>query len=176
MTLYEYPIDIEEDVCESGGACYLVTAPDLPGFVTNGDNRAEALENARDALVTWVDMRLEDRLPLPPASPADGRDVVRLSIAATLKLAIHQAMRADRVTQVELARRIGRDQKAVYRILDFNHASSPDMLDEALHALGRRPVITVEPVAGDDPVGAKNAGRAIDRALDALARQPEVAE
>ena len=144
--MYEYPVDLEPDVNDAGETSVLVTAPDLSGYITYGDDEAAALHHAVGALVVWAAQRMDARLDMPTPSPTRGRPVVRLPIGATLKVLIHQAMRADAVTQVELARRLDRDPKAVRRILDFGHASTPDQLDAALVALGRRPIVSAEPV------------------------------
>ena len=144
--MFAYPVDLTPDANDAGESSVLVTAPDLPGFVTYGDDAEAALRWARDALVVWAAQRMDARQDMPHASPAAGRPVVQMPIGAALKVLVHQAMRADRVTQVELARRLGRDPKTVRRILDFEHASPPDQLEAALIALGRRTVVYVEPV------------------------------
>jgi antitoxin HicB len=56
-------------------------------------------------------------------------------------------MRQEGVTQVELARRIGRDQKDVRRLLDLDHRSHIGLVEDALAQLGRRLVVSVETAA-----------------------------
>jgi predicted RNase H-like HicB family nuclease len=60
-----YPVDIEED-----GKWLLVTCPDIPPMVTQGDGIDDALEMAKDALITCLDFYYERREPIPPPSPA----------------------------------------------------------------------------------------------------------
>jgi hypothetical protein len=52
------------------------------------------------------------------------------------KLALYEAMRAQRMTRTELARRLGRQENAVRRLLDLDHRSHIDQIDRALAALG----------------------------------------
>lgn len=139
--MFAYPLDLSPDE-----GTVLVRAPDLPGFITYGDDEAQALFWARDALLVWAAQRMDHKQDMPAPSPARGRPLVRLPIGATLKVLIHQAMRADGVSQVELAQRLGRDGKVVRRILDFGHGSPPDQLEAALLALGRQPIVYAEPV------------------------------
>lgn len=54
---------------EEGG--YTVTVPSLPGCITEGETREEALENARDAIRLYLADVEAEGLPLPeePAKP-----------------------------------------------------------------------------------------------------------
>ena len=63
------------------------------------------------------------------------------------KLAVIEAFKAARITQGELATRLGKDGREVRRILDPNHATKLPALTQALEALGRRLVIGVEEIA-----------------------------
>ena len=57
-----YPAVFEP--CQEGG--YLVTVPDLPGCVTEGDTLAEAILMGQDAASGWVLGELEENPPPPP--------------------------------------------------------------------------------------------------------------
>jgi len=48
---------------EEGG--YTVTAPSLPGCVSEGDTFEEALANFKEAMVLYLDSLKEDGLPIP---------------------------------------------------------------------------------------------------------------
>ena len=39
---------------------YVVDVPDLPGCMTHGDTRVEALRNAEEAIAFWIDCARED--------------------------------------------------------------------------------------------------------------------
>jgi hypothetical protein len=56
-------------------------------------------------------------------------------------------MLEEGVTQVELAARLHQNDRQVRRLLDVKHHSRLDMLDRALHALGRQMVLEVKRVA-----------------------------
>ncbi len=44
---------------------YVVDVPDLPGCMTHGDTRLEALKNAEEAIAFWIDCAREDGQPIP---------------------------------------------------------------------------------------------------------------
>ena len=52
-------------VDEGGG--FLITLPDLPGCMADGETEVEALENGRDAFLTWVSAAADmgDTIPAP---------------------------------------------------------------------------------------------------------------
>jgi antitoxin HicB len=57
---------------EDGGG-FMITFPDLPGCMSDGDTEEEALENAKDAFVSWVSARIDQgkTVPEPMAITAD---------------------------------------------------------------------------------------------------------
>lgn len=126
----------------------VATFPDVPEAHTVGNDEAQALARAPDALETALAIYVDERRDLPrPARPRKGQRAVTLPPMAAAKLAIYQAMRDQGVTQVALARRLGRDPKDVRRLLDLMHRSRLDRLEAALAALGKRLVIEVRDAA-----------------------------
>ena len=61
-----------------------------------------------------------------------------LDCLVAAKLALYEAMRAQRITRSELARRLGLQENGVRRLLDLDHRSHIDQVDRALAALGKR--------------------------------------
>ena len=74
----EYPFEIHPLSKDEGGG-YSITFPDLPGCRSDGATPEEAIENGRDALVSWLAVAKEfgDRLPTPFSS-VSGRFVQRV--------------------------------------------------------------------------------------------------
>lgn len=60
-----YPVTLTP--AEEGG--YVVTFPDVPEAITQGDTWEQAMENARDALLTAMEFYVEDSRPMSPPSP-----------------------------------------------------------------------------------------------------------
>lgn len=78
---------------EDGGG-YLITFPDLPGCMSDGETEAEAVANGRDAFASWVSARADagKSVPTPAYQPdpvpmASGRFVTRLPKSIHAKLA-----------------------------------------------------------------------------------------
>ena len=70
--------------------------------------------------------------------------LVPVSLDVAPKLALYQAMRAARIGNSELARRIGVSEAVVRRMLDPAHKTKALKLHVALEALGMRLVISTE--------------------------------
>jgi antitoxin HicB len=140
---YAYPADLAE---EADGVT--VTCPDVPEMVTGGwGDVAANLDAAADALATALSGYVDEGRPIPAPSPAKGRPLVVVGPLVAAKLALHEAMLERGVGNVELASRLGLDEKAVRRLRDPLHRSHIGAVEAALRALGRRLVVEVLEVA-----------------------------
>ena len=115
----------------------LAVVPDVPEAHTFGEDRAEALLRAPDAiesaLMAYIDLRRD--IPVPRAG---GRGpFVTLPALAEAKLALYTAMRTAKVGKAELARRLNCHLPQVDRLLDLRHASRLDQLEAAFRVLGK---------------------------------------
>ena len=135
---YAYPVDAVE---AADGVT--VTCPDVPEMVTGGATRGEALERAADALITALSLYVDDGRPLPRPSAAHGRPVVSITALEATKLALHDAMLAAGISNVELGRKLGLDEKSVRRLRDPLHRSHIGAVEAALRALGKRVEVSV---------------------------------
>jgi antitoxin HicB len=99
---------------------------------------------AEEALSLVLLTYLERGMPLPKPR-AKGRKLVEIAVAPEVaaKLAVLEAFKDARISKSELARRIGKDEKEVRRILDPKHATKLPVLTAALRALGKRLVVGV---------------------------------
>lgn len=131
---YAYPANLE---WEPDNSAVTVTFDDLPG-ATFGTTEAEALTRAEDLLETALSVYVDDGLPIPPPRSADGRPLVNPCPLVTAKAALHDAMLAVGMSNVELGRRMGMDEKSVRRMRDLLHRSHIGQIEAALRLLGRR--------------------------------------
>ena len=68
-----------EPLSEADGGGYLITFPDLPGCMSDGESEAEALVNARDAFSAWISARAHAGKPIPkPTRHGEAAEPVRL--------------------------------------------------------------------------------------------------
>ena len=136
-----YPINLTQD--PEGGL--IAQAVDIPEAITFGSDEAEALTEAADALLVALIGYIEPRRDIPsPSLPQKGQPVVILPPLVSAKLALYQAMREQGLTKVELARRLQVTEAVVRRLLDLDHASKIEKIDEALSLLGKRLVVQIE--------------------------------
>ena len=127
---------------EDGG--YVVTFRDIPEAITQGDSREEAIAMAADALATAMEFYFEDRRQVPAPSPRRHGEVdVDLPASLSAKVLLLNELLAQRVTNAELARRLGTTPQVVTRIVDLGHATKVDTIADALRVLGRRLEISV---------------------------------
>lgn len=126
----------------------VVTFPDVPEVVTQGRGDADARTMAEEALGLVLLTYLEHGMPLPKPR-AKGRALVEVTVAPDVaaKLAVLEAFTEAGISKSELARRIGKDEKEVRRILDPKHATKLPALTAALRALGKRLVVGIAEAA-----------------------------
>ena len=122
----------------------VVSFPDVPEAITQGRSEDDARTMAEEALGLALLSYLERGKPLPKPR-AKGRGLVDIAVMPDVaaKLAVLEAFTAAGITKTELARRIGKDEKEVRRILDPKHPTKLPALTAALRALGKRLVVGV---------------------------------
>jgi antitoxin HicB len=123
---------------------YVVSFPDVPEAITQGRDLPDARAMAEEALGLALLSYPERGLKLPkPRAGGKGRVPVAVIPEVAAKLAVLESFTAAGITKSELARRIGKDEKEVRRILDPKHATKLPALTAALRALGKRLVVGV---------------------------------
>lgn len=141
MEDFAYPVVL--DAATEGG--FVVSFPDVPEALTQGEDRAESLARAQDALETALEFYTAEGKALPkPRKAKRGQYVVQPSAIASMKLAVYAAMLDSKVRKSELARRLGWHLMQIDRLLDLHHASRIDQIEVALHAMDRRLSIRVQ--------------------------------
>ena len=131
---YAYPANLE---WEPDRSAVTVTFDDLPG-ATFGATESEALARAEEFLETALSFFTDDGSPTPTPTPANGRPLVFPRPLVAAKLALHDAMLAANLSNVELGRRLDLDEKAVRRLRDPLHRSHIGQVEAALRQLGKR--------------------------------------
>ena len=139
-----YPVTLKSYQDEQVGVFFA----DVPEAITAGTNEAEALDRAQDALTVALSSYLDDGRPLPvPSKAKRGQPMVVLPARVAIKLAIHEAMCDQGVTQAQLGELLGIDGRQVRRILNLDHESKLAQLETALAALGLQASVSVTKVS-----------------------------
>lgn len=133
---------------DDGG--FLVTFPAIPEAITGGDTLEQAFRNAIDALEVALLTYVKDGRDLPPQA-AGGRfedgfahPAIPVSAGVAAKLAFIEAFRKSGLSKVAFAAKLGKKEGEVRRMLDPYHGTKLPALEEAMRALGKRFVLTVE--------------------------------
>jgi antitoxin HicB len=139
----DYPAVLERD----DNGTILVSFPDFPEVHTFGDDEADALAHAVDALATGIDAYVKDRRDIPLPSAIVTRHRVPLPALSEAKIRLYETMRRARVSKSELSRRLRWHPPQVDRLLDIKHESRLSQLEAAFSALGKRLVLGLTDVA-----------------------------
>ena len=146
MERFEYPVILTP--AKEGG--FVVTCRDLPQLVTQGENLTDSLAASGDAMDEVFAAYMQNKLVFPsPSRARRGEYLVAPPPVTVAKAALYTAMRETRITNVQLARRLGVDEKEVRRLLDPHYASKLPRIAAAVVLLGKRLVIGLEGDEGD---------------------------
>ena len=143
MNQFEYAVKFSASV--EGG--FVVTCRDLPQLITQGDDLSQALAEAVDAMDEVFAAYMKAGLIFPTPSKARRSEHMISPPADTVaKAALYVAMKDAGISNVELANRLGVDEKAVRRLLDPHYGSKLPRIAQAIAALDRRLVIGLQAV------------------------------
>jgi antitoxin HicB len=135
----EYPILLTPD----DNGTLLVTCPDLLEVTTFGEDEADALQRACEAIEEALAARIAHREDILAPSAADGRRTAALPALTAAKVELYRTARAQGMTKAELARRLGCHGPQVDRIFDLRHTSKIEQIDRAFRVMGKRLDVSV---------------------------------
>ncbi len=139
--MLRYPIKIEPD----DNGTLLVTCPALPEVTTFGEDEADAIRHAADAIEEALAARIADGTDIPASSRAAKNEcTVEFLMMVTLKTTLYRSLRKDGITRAELGRRLRWKRESVDRLFRLDHASRLEQIEAAFHALGRKVSVSVE--------------------------------
>ena len=136
------------DPAEEGG--FVITFPDWDWGVTQGEDEADALDMAQDALVTMIAHSIRHGKPVPPpSSQPKGKKyrMIELPAMMALKTELYIAFKASGIRKAELARRLGIPKTTIDRLFDFNRHTRLDQLEAAFRVLGKRLNVEIQEAA-----------------------------
>lgn len=138
-----YPVNLEPD----DNGTLLVTCPDLPEVTSWGEDEADALHRAADAIEEALAARIAHHNDVPEPSSARDKPIPVLPPLTIAKVALYRAAREASISKAELGRRLGWYAPQIDRLFDLRHRSKIEQIDQALHALGKRLVVSVHDAA-----------------------------
>jgi antitoxin HicB len=137
----KFPIILTPDL-EDGG--FVVTFPDIPEAITQGDTKEEAITMAQDALETAIEFYFEDKRAVPaPSKLKRGQHAVELPASLSAKVLLLNEMVKQKIRPIELARRLNTTPQEVNRLTNLRHTTRIDSIAAALQAMGRHLEISI---------------------------------
>jgi len=119
---------------------FVVVFPDLPEAISQGDDKAAALENAIDCLEEALAARIKAREAIPRPAPRRRRSghLVLPGSLIQAKAMLWSVMLEEGIVPAALAKLLGRPRQDVTRLLDPRHRTHYETLDAAFSVLRRR--------------------------------------
>ena len=132
--MLKYPANFEP--AEEGG--FVITFPDIPEAITQGEDEEDARRRASDALESALDFYFEAPRPIPaPSKPKRGQRLIELSASLSAKVLLLNEMVSQKIRPAELARRLKVTPQEVTRLTSLHHTTKIDGIAAALKALGK---------------------------------------
>jgi antitoxin HicB len=132
--MLKYPANFEP--AEEGG--FVITFPDIPEAITQGEDEEDARRRASDALESALDFYFEAPRPIPaPSKPKRGQRLIELSASLSAKVLLLNEMVSQKIRPADLARRLKVTPQEVTRLIDVHHTTKIDGIAVALKALGK---------------------------------------
>lgn len=139
--MFRYPITVSFDD-ESGE--YEISYRDFSELYSSALTEDDIELEAKDGLTAFIAEQIESRIPVPAPSPAEAGDItIHLPVLTCLKIALHNAMINTGTRKVDLARKLNQKGPQIDRLLDVEHASKVETLEQALYLLGYEVSVSV---------------------------------
>jgi antitoxin HicB len=141
MYAYRYPAEFTP--AAEGG--FVVTFPDIPEAITQGETVEECIEDATDALDEAITGRINAKLEIPKASLAQpGQYLISVPMQTALKAALYEEVSKLGWSKVGMATQLGIDEREVRRLLDPYHPTKLPRIAEILQRVGVRTTVVAE--------------------------------
>jgi len=140
MLRFTYPVTLTPDKTDGG---FIVTFPDLPEAITQGDSVEQCLTDAVDCLDESIAARIDDNDVIPQPSEIKDNYKVSCPIHTAIKAALYLAVKDAGISKRELGRQLGVDERVVRRLLDPHYQGRLPAMERALRQLGRTPELTI---------------------------------
>lgn len=142
--MYRYPVKLTPD----DNGTLKVSFPDVPEALTFGESREDALRRGRDALESALSIYISEKQLIPrPSAVRASQASVAVSPLAAAKLALYEELQRRGMTKAQLGRALKLHPPQVERLLDLNHESRFDVVEDALLAVGKRLEVSLREAA-----------------------------
>ncbi|MCY4142077.1 MAG: hypothetical protein OXG08_00110 [Gammaproteobacteria bacterium] len=116
----------------------LVTFPDIPEALNEGENATEAMSRARDCLVSALGGYINRQRTIPQPALLRGRHSVVLPELTAAKVELHNVMQKQEIGNSGLAAMLSVSEEVVQLLTDLDHHSHIEEVETALLTLGQQ--------------------------------------
>lgn len=143
--MYEYPVNVDIQTIEgSQSRKVIIACPTLPELKCEGDGLRDAFHKATLCAKEVLGRYVEAGKPIPQPRPATmGQYLLRLPMLTVAKILLWNEMAYQGVDRTVLAQRLRCDDKQIASLLDFTATVGIEAIENALSALGKRPVLSL---------------------------------
>jgi antitoxin HicB len=144
MNRFSFPVILTPDPMDEG---FVVSFPDVPEAITQGESIADALVEAVDCLEEAIAARIDEEMDIPlPSESSPSQHRITLPLQMSLKAILYLSVQETHTSKSELARQLNLDEKEIRRIFDPRHPTKVPTMEKLLSRLGKRLFITVSSV------------------------------
>jgi antitoxin HicB len=144
MRTFLYPAILSPDTQHGG---FVVSFPDVPEAITQGDDVPEALQQAADCLEEAIAGRIRRHESIPkPSAVGPDQYAVSLPVSTAAKVALYLALQQKKNPHSEFAKLLHCDEQELSRLLDPRHVAKLPRLEAILVALGYQLVLGIQPL------------------------------
>ncbi|WP_114230092.1 type II toxin-antitoxin system HicB family antitoxin [Pseudomonas aeruginosa] len=130
--LYEYKIIAHEENGHFWSSC-----PDIPEAHSAGDSLEELIENAVEGITLALSIYVGRKQEIPHSS-GKGDHPISLPAMTVAKIILWNQMVMQNMSKADLAERLGISPTAAGRLVDFEHASKMESVENALSLFNLR--------------------------------------
>lgn len=138
---FSFPVILTPDAIDGG---FVVTFPDLPEAITQGNTLDECIIEATDCLEEAIAARIDDNLEIPfPSTPLFQQHIIHLPLQMSLKVAVYLSIRETGMSYVDLAQQLQLNETEVRQIIDPTKVTKLSTIERILSHLGKRAEISL---------------------------------
>ncbi|MTD26241.1 hypothetical protein [Erwinia sorbitola] len=139
--MFKYPASVSYD---EETQSYEISFPDFDTLSSVAFAEEDIELEALDGLTAAIGESISSRQPIPAPSQAEEDDIlIHLPVLTCLKAALHNAMIQSGTRKADLARKLNMKGPQIDRLLDVEHASKVEALEQALYLLGREVSVAI---------------------------------
>jgi antitoxin HicB len=134
MERFNFPVNftLEED------GCFVITFPDFPEAISQGETIQECLIEAKDCLDEALALRIDEKLEVPfPSNNINSEYKVSPSLEIVFKVLMYLSIKESNISSEELANKLNLDEMSLENITNPRQNIQLSLFEKIFHLLGK---------------------------------------